>query len=77
MAKLQVEGIVQLLFRDVDDFTLFKSHLRDFLIQTKEFGAGNNEELFAEERAAAERARAQAVPGLLNPHAVKEEGMYA
>lgn len=61
------------LFAYNDDFNKFKTHLRDFLISLKEF-AGDNTELYAEEREqalreakAAERDRAMRVGGLLKP----------
>lgn len=73
----QVESIVASLFAAVDDAPAFKTVLRDFLVQTKEFGQGDNAELFGEERAAADAARAAAVPGLLPPHAVRDDGMDA
>ena len=51
----------------------FKQHLRDFLVQLKEFG--DSTELYAEERQAEAdskamemRKRQEAVPGILNPH---------
>jgi len=33
----------------IRDFTVFKHHLRDFLVQTKQFETQDNAELFAEE----------------------------
>lgn len=62
-----------------DDFIKFKTHLRDFLISLKEF-AGDNAELYAEEREqalqdakAAERDRAMKVGGLLKPSEMEQE----
>lgn len=62
-----------------DDFNKFKTHLRDFLISLKEF-AGDNAELYAEEREqalrdskAAERDRAMRVGGLLKPSEMDQE----
>jgi exportin-1 len=66
MTEVQVQHVVARMF-ELSDFTEFKNHCRDFLVQTKEFGSTNNEELFAEEAAAAAAARAAAVPGLLRP----------
>jgi exportin-1 len=61
------------LFTLTEDFTRFKTHLRDFLISLKEF-AGDNAELYADEREQeqrdakiAERERAMKVGGLLKP----------
>jgi exportin-1 len=56
-----------------NDLPKFKLNLRDFLIQLKEFSAGDNAELFAEDREAAEEARkaerekAARVGGLIKP----------
>lgn len=57
-----------------NDLVKFKLNLRDFLIQLKEFSAGDNSELFAEDReiaaeqaAKAERERAAKVGGLIKP----------
>ena len=45
-------------------------------MQTKQFGSADNSELYAEEAAVEEAARAAAVPGLLNPNDMKDaEGM--
>jgi exportin-1 len=66
MTDVQVQHVVARMF-ELTDFTEFKNHCRDFLVQTKQFGSTNNEELFAEEAAAAAAARAAAVPGLLRP----------
>lgn len=71
MTPAQVEDTVTKMFANVEDFSAFKNHLRDFLIQTKEFGATNNDELFADERAAADAQRAAAVPGLANPNGAR------
>ncbi|KAL6757535.1 exportin [Haematococcus lacustris] len=53
------------------DFTAFKHHLRDFLVQTRQFSSSDNAELFAEEvekelaaQREAEQLRLAAVPGL-------------
>lgn len=58
----------------------FKLNLRDFLIQLKEFSAGDNTELFAEEKEqaekdakAAERERLSKVGGLLKPAEIAED----
>lgn len=34
---------------DLSDFNYFKNHLRDFLVQTKQFALQDNAELYAEE----------------------------
>lgn len=71
--RVQIKQFVVGLFAFNDDFNKFKTHLRDFLISLKEF-AGDNAELYAEEREqalqdakAAERDRAMKVGGLLKP----------
>ncbi|KAI1914616.1 Karyopherin transporter [Ophidiomyces ophidiicola] len=79
LQELQVKQFVQGLFAFNEDFTKFKTHLRDFLISLKEF-AGDNAELYAEEREqalkeakAAERDRAMKVGGLLKPAEMDQE----
>lgn len=42
---------------DYKDFAVFKQHLRDFLVQTKQFADENNAELFAEEAAQQQEVR--------------------
>ena len=73
MTQQQVQRVVDGMFETVEDYAVFKNHCRDFLVQTKEFGSANNDELYAEERAKADAQRAAAVPGLLKPEEVKEE----
>jgi exportin-1 len=54
------------------EFGPFKEHLRDFLVQTKQFASQDNADLFAEEAAraaAAERERLAAIPGMVAPPA--------
>src|SRR5438477_5480981 len=71
--RIQIQVFVDGLFTLNNDLARFKVHLRDFLIQLKEF-SGDNTELFAEEREKelqdakiAERERAMKVGGLLKP----------
>lgn len=73
LKEIQVQHFVNGLFTLNEDSTRFKTHLRDFLISLKEF-AGDNAELYAEEReqerrdlATAERERALKVGGLIKP----------
>ena len=61
------------MFERCKDQSAFKQHLRDFLVQVKEFG--DSTDLFAEERqqeletkAKEVRTRQEQIPGLLNPH---------
>jgi exportin-1 len=70
-----VEG----LFTLNNTYDRFKLNLRDFLIQLKEF-AGDNTELYAEEKEqqdrdakAAERERLSKVNGLLKPAELAED----
>ncbi|WEW55626.1 Karyopherin transporter [Emydomyces testavorans] len=79
LQEVQVKQFVHGLFTLNDDFAKFKTHLRDFLISLKEF-AGDNAELYAEEREqalreakAAERDRAMKVGGLLKPAEMDQE----
>ncbi|PGH13802.1 hypothetical protein AJ80_06190 [Polytolypa hystricis UAMH7299] len=79
LQEVQIKQFVVGLFATNDDFTKFKTHLRDFLISLKEF-AGDNAELYADEREqalreakAAERDRAMKVGGLLKPAEMDQE----
>lgn len=79
ICRIQIQQFVIGLFTLNDDFNRFKTHLRDFLISLKEF-AGDNTELYAEEREqaqrdakAAERDRAMKVGGLLKPADMEQE----
>lgn len=78
-SSVQIQQFVSGLFAFNEDFNRFKTHLRDFLISLKEF-AGDNAELYAEEREqaqadakAAERDRAMKVGGLLKPSDMDQE----
>ena len=56
---------------DIREFQTFKHHLRDFLVQTKQFETQDNAELFAEEVAKTrreEQAKIQNIPGMATPH---------
>ena len=73
LKEVHIQHFVHGLFTLNDDFTRFKTHLRDFLISLKEFG-DDNQDLYADEReqekfdaAQAERERAQKVGGLIKP----------
>ena len=61
------------------DINRFKLALRDFLIQLKEF-AGDNQELYLEEKEAAarqkaeeERQQAMRIPGMLKPSQIEDK----
>jgi len=68
----QVTAFVQGLFDMSKDQSAYKTHMRDFLIELREFKSEDNRDLYAEETAIAskrqaeeERARMLAVPGLI------------
>ena len=68
------------MFEQCKDHAGFKQHLRDFLVQLKEFG--DSSDLYADEKQAEAdlrakdlRTRQEAIPGLLNPHARHDDMM--
>ncbi|XP_076311776.1 exportin-1-like isoform X1 [Tachypleus tridentatus] len=74
--KITVQGFLNL----DQDIPAFKEHLRDFLVQIREFAGEDDSDLFLEEREAAlrqaeeEKRKIQlSVPGILNPHEIPEE----
>lgn len=76
----QIKITVQGMFNLNQDIPAFKEHLRDFLVQIREYTGEDDSDLFLEERekalqvAQAEKRRVQlSVPGILNPHEVPEE----
>ncbi|GAA6084735.1 exportin-1 [Tachysurus ichikawai] len=76
----QVKVFVTGLFSLNQDIPAFKEHLRDFLVQIKEFAGEDTSDLFLEERetslrqAQEEKHKLQmSVPGILNPHELPEE----
>jgi exportin-1 len=76
----QIKITFQGLFNLDQDIPAFKEHLRDFLVQIREFTGEDDSDLFLEEREAAlkvaqeEKRKIQiAVPGMLNPHEVPED----
>eukprot|EP00731_Ephydatia_muelleri_P027685 Em0019g558a len=71
----QIKVFVEGLFSLNMDISQFKDHLRDFLVQIKEFSGDDPSDLYLEERegqlrqAAEEKRRQQlTVPGIINPH---------
>jgi hypothetical protein len=67
-----IHGFVVGLFDATKDETSYRAHMRDFLIELKEFSAEDNAELFMDDLAAAasraaelELERRRGVPGLL------------
>ncbi|XP_046388260.1 exportin-1 [Ischnura elegans] len=76
----QIKITVQGLFNLNQDIPAFKEHLRDFLVQIREYTGEDDSDLFLEEREKAlqkaqeEKRRLQmSVPGILNPHEMPEE----
>ena len=76
----QIKITVQGLFNLNQDIPAFKEHLRDFLVQIREFTGADDSDLFLEEREGALKAAQEekrkvqiAVPGMLNPHEIPEE----
>lgn len=76
----QIKITVTGLFNLDNDIPAFKEHLRDFLVQIREFTGDDDSDLFLEEREAAlkkaqdeKRKVAMTVPGILNPHELPEE----
>merc|ERR1712241_1581991 len=76
----QIKITVTGLFNLDQDIPGFKDHLRDFLVQIREFTGEDDTDLYLEEREGAlkkaqeEKRKIQiAVPGILNPHEMPEE----
>ncbi|CAI4231357.1 unnamed protein product [Auanema sp. JU1783] len=60
------------------DVPAMRNHLRDFLVQIKEFTGEDTSDLFLEEREAeiaAAQNRKMAIPGMMNPNEIDEEEM--
>ena len=78
MSQIQVQAIVSGMFDLRKDQASFKNHLRDFLVQTKEFATTDNAELYAEETAQqreSERQRLATIPGMVKPDQVQLDDM--
>jgi exportin-1 len=80
VTKSQVSLFVEGMFDLQMDLNTFKTHLRDFLIQLKEFSVEDNTGLFSEENEHAARkieeavyAQRSAVPGLLKPSEIDDD----
>lgn len=76
--KLFIDG----LFSFNQDIPQFKEHLRDFLVQIREFAGEDNSDLFIEDREVIIRTAQEekrkvhmTVPGILGPHELPEEEM--
>ena len=82
LTRSMIQAFVIGLFDTKMDLTAYKTHLRDFLVQLKEFSAEDNSELFHEEaqlqRAQQEEQHLQsrlAVPGMVNPYEAPDQDM--
>jgi exportin-1 len=80
LAKMQVAKFVEGMFDTTMDLPSFKTHLRDFLIELKEFNAEDNSALYSEEQERERQQHEQArmterssVPGMLKPSEIPQE----
>lgn len=80
LTRSQVSKFVEGMFDLKMDLPTFKTHLRDFLIQLKEFSVEDNSGLFSEEaeqearkREEAIQAQRSAVPGMLKPSEIDND----
>ncbi|URD74343.1 CRM1 C terminal [Musa troglodytarum] len=76
MTTAEITQFVGGLFESRNDLPTFKNHIRDFLVQSKEFSAQDNKDLYAEEAAAQrerERQRMLSIPGLIAPNELQDE----
>ncbi|XP_054812006.1 protein EXPORTIN 1A isoform X2 [Prosopis cineraria] len=76
MTSSEVTQFVNGLFESTNDLSTFKNHIRDFLVQSKEFSAQDNKDLYAEEAAAQrerDRQRMLSIPGLIAPNELQDE----
>lgn len=78
--QAQVAKFVEGMFDVKMDLPKFKLHLRDFLIELKEFNSEDNSALFTEENEQEQRAREQAimaersaVPGMIKPSEIDND----
>jgi len=78
----QIQITVQGFFNLDQDIGAFKEHLRDFLVQIREYSGEDNSDLFLEEREASlrkaeeeKRKLINAVPGILTPYSQMSEDM--
>ncbi|KAM7273898.1 hypothetical protein ACFE04_028562 [Oxalis oulophora] len=75
MTVTEVTQFVTGLLESCNNFTTFKEHIRDFLVQSKEFSAQDNKDLYAEEAAAQreqEQQRMRSIPGLIGPNEIQD-----
>nr|XP_043627254.1 protein EXPORTIN 1A-like [Erigeron canadensis] len=72
----EVTKFVNGLFDSRANLSAFKNHIRDFLVQSKEFSTQDNKDLYAEEAAdqkERERQRMLSIPGLIAPNEIQDE----
>ncbi|XP_076945553.1 protein EXPORTIN 1A-like [Bidens hawaiensis] len=72
----EVTKFVNGLFESRADLYTFKNHIRDFLVQSKEFSTQDNKDLYAEEAAAQKEKEWQqmlSIPGLIAPNEIQDE----
>jgi len=76
MTPVEVAKFVDGLFSSKADLPNFKNHIRDFLVQSKEFSAQDNKDLYAEEAALQREKECQrmlSIPGLVAPNELQDE----
>nr|CAG4651571.1 EOG090X00LI [Triops cancriformis] len=80
LTQHQLQVMVEGLFHLDQDIPAFREHLRDFLVQIRDYTGEDDSDLFLEERetalkqAQSEKRKIQmSVPGILNPHEVAED----
>ncbi|CAE5965940.1 unnamed protein product [Arabidopsis arenosa] len=76
MTTTEVTKFVNGLYESRNDVGRFKDNIRDFLVQSKEFSAQDNKDLYAEEAAAQmerERQRMLSIPGLIAPSEIQDD----
>ncbi|KAL8160536.1 hypothetical protein V2J09_002073 [Rumex salicifolius] len=76
MTTAEVTQFVNGLFESTGDLATFKNHIRDFLVQSKEFSAQDNKDLYAEEAAIQQQRDRELklrVPGLIAPSEIQDE----
>ena len=78
LSQIQSQAVVTGMFDLRKDHGAFKNHLRDFLVQTKEFSTSDNAELYAEETSSQrqrEKERLDAIPGMVKPSDIQQDDM--
>lgn len=80
LTRAQVSSFVEGMFDVKMDLPTFKTHLRDFLIELKEFSAEDNSALYSEEQETAMlehqqaiMAQRSAIPGILKPSEIDDD----